>query len=331
VTVNGKHSLVFARERQSQLVGASLDRPHVVATSRAEFRAEIAKRRPAIAYVDIELLPQLEGDIDIMTVVGIVDGSIDSIVQAFNSFPRLSHVITTAMLNAPVAKTHLAALRERLEHGPEHPFLGHDGIGRVALLTHSARRDSRFERLRDFFSKHIESERTITAINDVAEELVTNALYDAPAESGYFATPVRRTEDVELPTEHACEISYGVEAGRAFVRVRDPFGALTRSRLFGVLNRCNASGVALDESRGGAGLGLWRVLSTVSTAAITVIPGRLTDVLVWLDFKKAKGAGKQLLATHLFLPEDCALDGERSRFAAEHDDDLIDESFTAVI
>ena len=330
--VEKRYSLVFAREAYASLLCASLDGPCAVVTSRAELVPALTKRRPVVVFVDLDLLPQIDGAVtQVVTIVAILDGTLEQIAMTFTRFPWLSHVVSVAMLATPQARAHLAALRERLEHGPQQHVLGSAGLGRVALLTSSNRREARFERLREFFSIQNLSPRAISSMNDVAEELVTNALYDAPLEAGYFKTAVPRTEDVELPPEHACEISYGFEDRRTFVRIRDPFGALTRSRLLGVLNRCNTTGVPLDESRGGAGLGLWRVFSSASTLTITVIAGRLTDVLVWVAPTRNRAVGKQLHAVHLFFPEEHSLDGARSRFAADHDHDLIDESFTAVV
>jgi hypothetical protein len=222
-------------------------------------------------------------------------------------------------------------LLERLESGPaNHVLGGPSGIGRTALLGSSSRREARFERMREFFAAQGISTRTISSINDIAEELVTNALYDAPVEAGYFKAAVLRTEEIELPPEHACEISYGLEQESVFIRVRDPFGALTRARLLNVLNRCTAAGVSLDESRGGAGLGLWRIFSTASTISLTVIPGALTDIHVRIEARKRRSVGKQLLAIHLFFPEEHEAEGAHGRFAADHDHDLMDESFTAL-
>jgi hypothetical protein len=303
----------------------------VWATSRAEFMSAAAKRAPVVAFVDFDLLPQVEGATTNLAIVGIIDETLAGAIRSLNSFPWLSHLVTTTMLSTPLARAHLTTLLERLAFGPEQQVLGATGIGRVALLTSSTRREARFERMREFFTTHGVSPRTISTISDVAEELVTNALYDAPAEAGYFKSTVPRSEDVELPPEHACEISYGIEQGNVFVRIRDPFGALTRTRLLGVLNRCNATGVSLDESRGGAGLGLWRVFSAASTIAITVIPGRLTDILVRLETKKSRSTGKQLRAVHMFFPVDHSLDGARGRFAADHDYDLMDDSFTFMV
>lgn len=324
-------ALVYTSQARAELLVAALSVPANIVKSRAELAASIATHKPTVAFVDLELLPQLEGERFQTTIVGILEGSLPEGIAALNEFPWLSHVLTTALLTTPVAAPHIASLLDLLAIGPEQHVLGAQGVGRVALLTSSNRRESRFERMREFFTAQGISRRTIVALNDVAEELVTNALYDAPVEAGYYKEAVPRTQDVELPPEHACEVSYGFEQGSVFVRIRDPFGSLTRARLLGVLNRCNSDGVALDESRGGAGLGLWRVFSTASTISIAVIPGRLTDIVVRVETKQGRAPKKQTLAMHLCFPTEHALDGALGRFAADHDYDLMDESFTALI
>lgn len=326
-----RYSVIFARRALCDLVTVALDPPHVIVSNKAELATAISTRWPQLAFIELDRLAELEKVPAGLTVIGIVDGGLDAIVRAIGAHPTLSHVISTAMLATPLARPHLEHLRARIAEGPEHPFVSGDSEARVALLTSSARRESRFERVREFFGSHGVSERATTLLVDVAEELVTNALYDAPVEAGYFPSTVPRTEGVELPAEHACEITYGVVGTSALLRIRDPFGALTRRRMMGVLERCNKSGVALDESRGGAGLGLWRVFSTASRLAITVIPGRLTDIVVWVESRPSKAIPKQLLGVDLFFPSAHELDGARSRFAADHDDDLMDDSFTALV
>lgn len=333
-SVHPRFTVVFARDSYAELLQEAVEGACVVVASRRELLLAIAKPDPVVVFVELDLLRQLEGEVDAnVTVVGIVDDGLDDVIGAIDSFPWLAHVVTTAMLSSPSAAAQMAALWKRLEPAPEQLVLVDGGSGRAALLTSSARREARFERLRSYFEMHGLGNRMISSIQDIAEELVTNALYDAPTEAGYFTAPVARTASVDLPPEHACEISYGIDHGSAFVRIRDPFGALTRSRLLGVLHRCNQVGVPLDESRGGAGLGLWRVFSSASTIAITVIPGRLTDisVSVSIDAKKGRPGSKPLHAVHLVFPRDHELDGAQSRFAAEHDYDLIDESFTALL
>jgi len=329
-TLDQRHHVIFAREEYARLLGAVLPAHHVRVTSRAEFARAIAKRGPVVGFVDLELLPQIDMLPAGVTIVGVTRGGVAELVDAILSFPNLSNVISTTMLTSPSAAANIAALCARIDHGSEHRVLGSNGVGRAALLACSERRAQRIDRIAEFFASRGVQPRTITMMTDVAEELITNALYDAPHEAGWFRTPVPRTVPVDMPPEHACEISYGVEDGSVFMRVRDPFGALTHQRLLHVLARCRHKDVQFDESRGGAGLGMWRLFSAASTIVISVIAGRLTDVLVWIDAGNRRASGK-LHTVQLSFPDQLELDGVFGRFAADHDFDLMDDSFTALI
>jgi hypothetical protein len=325
-----QYSLVLAREASAALICAASPGPCIRVSSSADLAAAARTHTSSIVFADFDLLPLVACAAPAAPIVGIIDEGRSEPIRSLISAPWLSHLVTGTMLAAPGARSHLEALHDRIEFGPTQHAIGATGVGRAALLGNSARREARFERMREFFATQGISERMIASSSDVAEELVTNALYDAPVEAGYFQHPIQRTEDVKLPPEHACEISYGVEHGSVFIRVRDPFGALTRTRLLGVLNRCQATSISLDESRGGAGLGLWRIFSTASSIAITVIPGSLTDIMVRIETRRRRAGGKALHAVHLFFPDEQAMDGAQGRFAADHDHDLMDDSFTAM-
>jgi hypothetical protein len=304
---------------------------HVCVTS-CEQLIDATISRAAVAYIDMELIEHVgEGKLGVPA-VAIIEPSaeastVSTAIHAFDRYPWLAHVIAAPLLETPHAAAHLATLLERLcSPGTDHHILGAEGKGRVALLARASRRDARFERMREYFVVHGQSPRTISALVEVAEELVMNALYDAPVEGGYFTTPRQRDTDVELPVDLACEISYGFDNGCAFVRVRDPFGALERDRLLDVLTRCSGgSGVALDESRGGAGLGLWRVCTMASTLAISVIPGALTDIFVTVA-PRDRRSPRQLQACHLFFGTK-----KDDSQALVDDDGLIDQSVTLVL
>ena len=328
--VRKRYSVVFAGEAQAALVRAASPQPCVCVRDRDEFIAETAKRG-VVAFVDAELLAkidrevsevyrerehdgayaelvyQVSREITSVPVVAIVDAppaeTLPRVVQLFTRYPWLSHVVSRTLLASSIARGHLTTLIDRLASDPAHGQIGSAGVGRVARLARASRREARFERIHEFFARQGLPPRAIAAFGEIAEELVMNALYDAPLEAGYFKAAVPRTEDVELPQEHACEISYGTDDGNAFVRVRDTFGALSRDRLLEVLRRCQTRNVDLDTSRGGAGLGLWRVFSSATTVSITVIPGRLTDILVGIATRDRK-LGRQLQAVDLqFAPE----------------------------
>lgn len=332
ITEASQYSVVFASEAHAALLSGALPRPCVCVTSAAALVRETAKQG-AIAFVDCDLLDQLDGAAFHVPIVGILREAAGEVlpraVRLLDTFPKLSHCVTASMLSTPLARSHLSMVVERLASGREQMMLGEAGIGRVAMLASASRREERFDRMRDFFSKQGLSTRTILTVTDVVEELVTNALYDAPVEAGFFKKAVPRTEDVDLPPERACEISYGIEAGNIFLRIRDTFGALTRARLLSVLNRCSTDAVALDESRGGAGLGMWRVLSAASTISITVVPGRLTEILVRIATKQGRIVAKQLLAVHLYFAP--TTHGLATGFADDDDLGMMDQSITLVL
>jgi hypothetical protein len=328
----GRYALIYAREDHASLLAATLSLRCVRVTGSEQLAVLVASEAPAVAFIDIELLPQLAVELERFPVVAILDepanARLPSVVRSFDRFGALAHVIASQVLTSPQAKAHLDAIVDRLLRGAEHDPHATSSIGRVAMLAQASHRETRFERMRDFFARHGVSTRMTSALNDVAEELVMNALYNAPAEAGYFDAPVLRTDDVTLPVDRACEISYGLHEGNAFIRVRDPFGSLRRERVIQVLARClDTAGAALDESRGGAGLGMCRVFSTATTIAITVLPGRLTDVLVEVALKGAKDS--KLLAIDLnFVTDDRNRDLDP--LMLELDSQLLDNSVTLV-
>jgi hypothetical protein len=296
---------ILAAETNAGVLTAALPIGAVVAKSRAELVAVTALRNDVvIAFVELELVHLEDIKLIGVPIVGIVNDTrtetIAATIAAFESYPWLTHTVSLKVLSTPQARTHLTGVLDQILEREAHST---SGIGRVARLATASKREQRFDRMREFFAKHGLTERTITAVTEIAEELVMNALYDAPVEGGFFKSAVPRTEDVDLPHDRACEISYGVEDGSVFVRVLDTFGALARRRVLDVLNRCSSKGVVeLDESRGGAGLGLWRIFTAASAVSITVAAGETTDILIRIATKDGRIV-KQLAAVSMrFVP-----------------------------
>jgi hypothetical protein len=161
--------------------------------------------------------------------------------------------------------------------------LGQNVRGRRAFLYSSEAVEARLDRFEQFADGLGAGSRTIAIMRDLATELISNAMYDAPFESGRIPGPVPRTAVVELPADQPVEVSYGVSSELLFFSVRDPYGSFRRERLMQVLSRCAGDdGDTLDESRGGAGLGLWRVFSKSSLFVCAVEPNLSTEMLVAL-------------------------------------------------
>lgn len=238
-------------------------------------------------------------------VIVICDEPLQASVAWLPTHPWLSHVVSGSMLQHPMAAEHLGNVLATLG-GSGRPrlldWLGSSVVGRRVRLAHASRRVERLERMGEFFEARGVGARTIQQLRDVAEELLTNAFYDAPVSAGVLKQPIPRTQDVSLPDDSACDMVYGCRDDLAIVRVRDPFGSLLRVRLVEVLTRCARTdmGVEVDETMGGAGLGLWRIFSAASFVAISVVDNRYTEFLVGIG---KRVAGARPFAFHLFFRE----------------------------
>ncbi len=302
--------LLLVGDEHAALVQAATALPCVRIANAAQLVEEAAHWHAAVAIVDVDLLPQLQGYAEDAPLVGLIDVAAEetlrSVVRALQEAPALASVLVASTLGTPDGRKHLAHLLRRLTSDPSHDLLGASSTGRTAKLAQASHRAARFERMADFFAEHGVSRGTVGAIQSVAEALVMNALYDAPAVAGFFAEPVSRSVDVTLPARRACEISYGMDGDDAFVRVRDSFGSLERSRLLGEP-------------------GLWRALSAATAVVVTVVPDRLTDIVVRIAAKGAR-ASRPLMAVHLFVQPR----RDDDLFALDRQSSLVDRSITLI-
>ena len=320
--------VVLASEARTATLRSLLPCVSLSVTTQTQLNLE-ARRPGTVVFIDRDRLFQLD-EVPSAPVVCMVDVGpqemLSTVISLLEQFPRVTHHLGTALLAKPEARSHLEKLVARLALGDASSMVPDIAVGRVALLAQSRRREVRLDRMRAFLEKRGVSERLIAKACDVFEELATNALYDAPFEAGFFPSAIPRTEDVELPLDRACQVTYGVQDDTVFLRVRDPFGALPLRRLLAVLRRCNRVGAELDESRGGAGLGMWRVFSLASTIAITVVPGKLTEVVVTMT---SSSRAKQLHAIHLDFVPDAGLDAS-VLVNQDDDEELLDRSITLI-
>jgi hypothetical protein len=313
--------IIFAQEALAERLKAVLPERSIVVRKRAELFGACFTPG-AVAFVDYDLMDTIDGANLHVPIVGIMDvappSALAMTIDALHKYPWLAHVIQAPLLAMDRARAHMSGLLELLSTRGQ-GTLGANAIGRTAKLARASRRHARFDRMREYLVSQGLSDRLTETLLETAEELVMNALYDAPVEAGYFAQPRSRTEDVDLPADRACEISYGVDINTVFVRVRDPFGALKRSRLIDVLSRCKAQAAELDESRGGAGLGLWRIFSAASAVSVTVAPGSFTEFTVVLGRNDSRRIARPLAVDLYFSSSETDEAG---------DEYLVDQSIT---
>ena len=129
------------------------------------------------------------------------------------------------------------------------------------------------------------------SIGQVCEELLMNALYDAPAdESG---NPVFAEVDLKARLERLSprpvSIRYaGTEHGFA-VSVRDRFGRLDKATVLRYIDKCLHSPQQIDRKIYGAGLGIYLIANAATQFVMNVAPGMATEVVCTFDRKGTRG------------------------------------------
>jgi hypothetical protein len=131
-------------------------------------------------------------------------------------------------------------------------------------------------------------QRLVDLFSLVAEELLTNALYDAPtnAKGEHRFAHYARSRAVHLsPGEEIC-MTLCCDGRRIGISVLDPFGSLEPGKIASYLVKCFRKGDnQVDRKEGGAGLGLFYALEAVSHLSAGIEPGRSTELLGLVDLR----------------------------------------------
>lgn len=143
----------------------------------------------------------------------------------------------------------------------------------------TALRDTMF----DHFGKLGIRRSVLDTVGTVLEELLMNAIYDAPIDS--MGKPIYnhlpRTHEIELRREEQGRFRYACDGEHIAVSVEDPFGALTATTTLKYLER-NYGGVtdlAQVEHKGGAGRGLHQIIENSELVVFNISPRKKTEVI----------------------------------------------------
>jgi hypothetical protein len=129
-------------------------------------------------------------------------------------------------------------------------------------------------------------ERIASRYVSLAEEFLSNALYNAPvdAEGNASYAHLPRNHSVELPAGQEIVVRLITNDERIGISVLDPFGSLTRERLMSELSRCFQLELAeVVRKSGGAGVGLYTVFRSASHFIANLAPGRATEMIGIID------------------------------------------------
>ena len=142
-------------------------------------------------------------------------------------------------------------------------------------------------------------------VRAVLEEMLMNAIYDAPVgpdgKSIYNHMP--RTQELMLKPEEQGMVRYATDGMLIAVSVQDPFGSLTGNVILKYLE-ANYAGTGHDmnqkEGKGGAGRGLHQIVENSDLVVFNVHPGKKTEVIALFNVE-VKEKAQQNPSFHLFI------------------------------
>jgi len=169
-----------------------------------------------------------------------------------------------------------------------------------------------YARLRDFegrgkaidtvlgFAEEAKMRRQVrNAIGQVCEELLMNALYDAPvdAEGRQVFADVDPHERTRTRSPRPVSIRYAATDEIFAVAVRDRFGRLAKNTILSYIEKCIHSPNQIDRKTYGAGLGLYLVANAAASYIVNVAYGIATEVVCTFD----RGAKTPLRLVGVFV------------------------------
>jgi CRP-like cAMP-binding protein len=142
-------------------------------------------------------------------------------------------------------------------------------------------------------------------MHTVLEEMLMNAIYDAPTDSEGKAiyNHLPRTTELSLRPEEQGLLRFATDGMIVAVSVQDPFGSLRGSTLLKYLEH-NYAGQTnpthADEKKGGAGRGLHQIVENSDLVVFNVDPRKRTEVIALFNVE-VKERANQNSSFHLFI------------------------------
>jgi hypothetical protein len=158
------------------------------------------------------------------------------------------------------------------------------------------------EKMEEHFKSFGVRSTFLERVHTVAEEMLMNAIYDAPVDNNGASlyNHLSRSEEINLSEDNAAILRYGTDGVLLAVSVTDPFGTLTKDVLQSYLQKNHLGEGTESEEKGGAGKGLHMIISNSDFVVFNVRAKQKTEVICFFQLEKNKDEEPQP-TFHLFF------------------------------
>jgi len=152
------------------------------------------------------------------------------------------------------------------------------------LIVSSSKRGDAMAEVDRYFEKLGVRRSNRDRMRTVLEEMLMNAIYDAPADKDGVAlyNHLPRTTELNLKPEEQSIMRFATDGLIVAVSVQDPFGSLKGSTLLKYLEHNyagNFGDINAQEGKGGAGRGLHQIVENSDLVVFNIEPGRRTEAI----------------------------------------------------
>jgi hypothetical protein len=116
----------------------------------------------------------------------------------------------------------------------------------------------------------------------VADELISNAVHNAPVDAAgvHYRRELPRDQELALDARHQVRLRWGCDARYLAIEVTDGFGSLTRDMILEALGKD-----AVRESGSGAGMGVALAYRSCDHLVFNLAPGTRTEIIALIDVR----------------------------------------------
>lgn len=149
-------------------------------------------------------------------------------------------------------------------------------------LTRASQRSALVSQLAESVRARGQSARVASMAQLVADELISNAVHNAPVDSagGHFRKDLARDIEIELDDKHAVRLRWGCDARYLAIEVTDQFGSLDRDTILRSLSKSD-----VRESGGGAGMGISLAYRSCDHLVFNLSPGKRSEIVALIDVR----------------------------------------------
>ncbi len=170
-------------------------------------------------------------------------------------------------------------------------------------IVKSTEREYLIERMEADLSRLGVRKKLLAQCSAVAEELLMNAIYDAPTnpEGKPIYNSLSRTDTIELKPDEQGIFRYACDGLLVGISVEDPFGAFSREIILDYLESCyDGDWGKLQKEKGGAGLGLFQIIEMADLIVWNVKPKIKTEVITLFNIDPHASKSNKATSFHYF-------------------------------